>query len=68
MLIDLTEEHIVSKVDRFLGQILSLGENLSLLGAALGIEKPDVDLLDLLGFSREEVKADGWLNYQQVTN
>lgn len=61
---DLAEEHIVSKVDRFLGQMLSLGENLSWLGAALGIEKPAVELL---GFSRKEVKADGWLNYPQVT-
>lgn len=35
---DLAEEHIVSKVDRFLEQMLSLGENLLWLGAALGIE------------------------------
>lgn len=60
---DLTEEHIVSKVDRFLTQMLSLGENLSRLGTALGIEKPAVELL---GFSREEVVADGWLHYPQV--
>nr|BFE89939.1 hypothetical protein GCM10020185_04750 [Pseudomonas brassicacearum subsp. brassicacearum] len=47
---DQNEEHIVSKVDRFLKQILSLDENLSLLAAALDIEKP-VD--DLLGFFTE---------------
>ena len=60
---DLTEEHIVSKVNRFLTQMLCLGENLSQLGTALGIEKPAVELL---GFSREEVAADGWLHYPQV--
>jgi hypothetical protein len=61
---DLTEEHIVSKVDRLLAQLLSLGENLSRLGAVLGIQKSAVDLL---GFSRKEVKADGWLNYPQLS-
>lgn len=60
---DLTEEHIVSKVDRFLAQILSLGENLSRLGAALGVEKPADELF---GFSRKEVMANGWLHYPQV--
>jgi hypothetical protein len=61
---DLTEEHIVFKVDRFLKQILSLGENLALLGASLGIEKPKVDLL---GFSQKEIAANGWLHYPQLS-
>jgi len=61
---DLTEEHIVSKVDRLLAQLLSLGENLSRLGGVLGIQKSAVDLI---GFSREEVKAEGWLNYPQLS-
>ncbi|KAA8554674.1 hypothetical protein [Pseudomonas marginalis] len=61
---DLSEEHIVSKVDRFLSQMLSLGENLSQLGTALGQEKTAVELL---GFSRHAVEAEGWLNYPQVT-
>lgn len=61
---DLSEEHIVSKVDRFLSQMLSLGENLSQLGTALGLEKSAVELL---GFSRHAVEAEGWLNYPQVT-
>jgi len=61
---DQNEEHIVSKVDRFLKQILSLDENLSLLAAALDIEKP-VD--DLLGFSRKEIAANGWLHYPQLS-
>lgn len=60
---DLNEEHIVSKVNRFLAQMLLLGENLSQLGAALGIEKPAVELL---GFSRNAVEGDGWLKYPQI--
>jgi hypothetical protein len=62
--LDMNEEHIVSKVHRFLAQMLSLEENLSQLGVALGIEKPTVKLL---GFSRSAVAGDGWLNYPQVT-
>ncbi|MGF6329898.1 hypothetical protein ABH909_002776 [Pseudomonas sp. BS3782 TE3695] len=61
---DLTEEHIVSKVDRFLKQILSLEENFSLLAASLGIEQPADDLL---GFSRKEIAANGWLHYPQLS-
>jgi hypothetical protein len=60
----MNEEHIVSKVHRFLAQMLSLEENLSQLGVALGIEKPTVKLL---WFSRSAVADDGWLNYPQVT-
>ncbi len=61
---DQNEEHIVSKVDRFLKQILSLEGNLSLLAAALDIEKP-VD--NLLGFSGKEIAANGWLHYPQLS-
>ena len=61
---DQNEEHIVSKVDRFLKQILSLEENLASLAAALGIEKP---VNELFGFSRKEVEANGWLHYPQLS-
>jgi hypothetical protein len=60
---DLGEEHIVSKVDRLLGQLLALGENLSELAAALGIEK---SAKDLIGFTRSEVEDNGWLHYPQL--
>lgn len=60
---DLGEEHIVSKVDRLLAQLLALGENLSELADALGIEK---SAKDLIGFTRCEVKANGWLHYPQL--
>jgi len=60
---DLGEEHIVSKVDRLLAQLLALGENLSELADALGIEK---SAKDLIGFTRSEVKDNGWLHYPQL--
>lgn len=60
---DLGEEHIVSKVDRLLGQLLALGENLSELADALGIEK---SAKDLIGFTRSEVEDNGWLHYPQL--
>jgi hypothetical protein len=58
-----TEEHIVSKTDRLLEQLLELGDNLSALGAAVGIEKPAVELFKL---SREEITANGWIRYPQL--
>lgn len=61
--LDLNEEHIASKVDRLLDQLLALGENLSKLAGALGIEK---SAEDLIGFSRGEVRANGWLHYPQL--
>lgn len=61
---DHTEEHIVSKTDRLLVQLLSLGESLSRLGAILGIQKSPVELV---GFSREEVENNGWLHYPQLS-
>ncbi|MGV8180324.1 hypothetical protein [Pseudomonas aeruginosa] len=60
---DLGEEHIVSKVDRLLVQLLALGENLSKLAGALGIEK---SAEDLIGLTRSEVKDNGWLHYPQL--
>lgn len=60
---NLDEEHIVSKVDRLLLQLLSLGENLSKLADSLGMKK---SAEDLVGFSRREVNGDGWLHYPQL--
>lgn len=62
--LDLTEEHIVAKVDRLLSQFLDLGENLSRLAASLGIQKSPEDLF---GFARAEVSANGWLSYPQLS-
>ncbi|WP_028237970.1 hypothetical protein [Stutzerimonas azotifigens] len=60
---DMSEEHIVSKVDRLLAQLLALGESLSELAGALGIER---SANDLIGFTRSVVKDDGWLHYPQL--
>ncbi|WP_233208192.1 hypothetical protein [Pollutimonas subterranea] len=60
---DRNEEHIVSKVDRLLRQLLDLGDNLSQLAAVLGIEK---SAQDLVGFLRADVEANGWLHYPQL--
>lgn len=61
---DLEEEHIVSKTQRLLDQLLTLGDNLSELALTAGIQKTAVDLI---GFSRAEVKANGWNSYPQLS-
>lgn len=60
---DLGEEHIVSKVNRLLVQLLDLGESLSELAGTLGIKKSPEELI---GFNRSEVEANGWLHYPQL--
>jgi len=60
---DQGEEHIVSKINRLLMQLITLGENLSRLGASLGIDKTPAELC---GFSRKEVEDNGWLHYPQL--
>lgn len=60
---DLGEEHIVSKVDRLLIQLLALGENLSILAGSIEIER---SAEDLIGFKRSEVNDNGWLNYPRL--
>ena len=57
------EEHIVSKTHRFVDQLLDLGTQLESLGAALGESKPGNEIV---GFSRAELAANGWLNYPEL--
>jgi hypothetical protein len=61
--IDQNEEHIVSKTHRLLEQLLKLGDNLSALAAAIGLDK---SASDLVGFSRDEIQANGWASYPQL--
>lgn len=61
---DLQEEHVVSKVQRLLDQLLDLGDNLSALAGALGVAKAPEEIV---GFSRREVLANGWLAYPQFS-
>jgi hypothetical protein len=60
---DFTEEHIVSKTERLVAELLQLGDHLSELGASLGIGKAASDLINL---SRQDIVDNGWLNYPQL--
>lgn len=60
---ELNAEHIVSKTKRLLDQILNLGDNLSKLGAIVGVQKSSIDLV---GFSRAELSANGWGAHQNL--
>lgn len=61
--VDKAEEHIVSKTERLVTQLLDLGDNLSQLGQLAGlIYEPK----NLVGLSREEIAANGWSKYPQL--
>jgi hypothetical protein len=62
--LDQNEEHIVSKVQRLLEQLLDLGDNLSALAA---IVKTPKAADELTGFSRAEIRANGWTAYPQLS-
>lgn len=58
------EEHIVSKTQRLVAQLLNVGDNLSALASTAGIQKLATDLVD---FSRTEIQANGWLAYPRLS-
>lgn len=58
--VDLNEEHVVAKVLRLLDVLLRLGDGLSTLGTTVGLTKSPVELT---GFDRAEVAANGWMSY-----
>ena len=62
--VDLNEEHVVAKVQRLLDVLLRLGEGLSTLGTTVGLNKAAVELT---GFDRAEVAANGWLAYPTLS-
>lgn len=62
--VDLNEEHVVAKVQRLLDVLLRLGDGLSALGATVGLNKSAVELM---GFDRAEVAANGWLAYPALS-
>jgi hypothetical protein len=62
--LDVNEEHVVSKVERLLDQLLRLADNLSELAGLLQIVKPAVDVFD---FDRAEIVANGWMAYPQLS-
>lgn len=57
---DQAEEHIAAKTDRFVTQLLELGEGLVALADHLGIQS---NAADLVGISRDELRRNGWLHY-----
>ena len=61
--LDMDEEHVVAKTQRFLDQMLSLGDNLSRLGTAVGIHN---NAEDILGFSRAKLEYEGWDAYPEL--
>lgn len=62
--VDLDEEHVVAKVQRLLDVLLRLGDGLSALGATVGLNKSAVELI---GFDRADVAANGWLAYPALS-
>ena len=62
--LDIKEEHIVAKTQRLLDQMLALGDNLSRLGAAMGIQN---EAENILGFSRAKLEYEGWDAYSKLT-
>ena len=62
--VDLNEEHVVAKVQRLLDVLLRLGDGLSALGTTVGLNKAAVELT---GFDRAEVAANGWLAYPALS-
>lgn len=58
--VDLEEEHVVAKIQQLLEVLLRLGDGLAALGATVGLNKSAVELT---GFDRAEVAANGWLAY-----
>lgn len=57
---NMKEEHIASKTQRLLEALLLLGDGLATLGETIGQQKT---AQDLVGFSRAELKANGWTAY-----
>lgn len=62
--VDLNEEHVVAKVQRLLDVLLRLGDGLSALGSTVGLNKAAVELT---GFDRAEVGANGWSAYPALS-
>lgn len=62
--VDLKEEHVVAKVQRLLDVLLRLGDGLAALGTTVGLNKSAVELT---GFDRAEVAANGWAAYPALS-
>lgn len=62
---DLSEEHIVAKVQRFLEALLGLADSFAWLATDLGLGTSTCE--DLIGVSIEELQAERWLPYPKLS-
>jgi len=62
--IDQNEEHIVSKTQRLLDQLLDLGDHLHILGVKVGTPRTAAEIVK---FSRDELQDNGWLSYPELS-
>ena len=60
---DPLEEHVVSKTQRLVDELLNLSDHLERLADEIGASKP-ID--PVFGFRRAELQADGWLNHPEI--
>ena len=63
---DQDEEHIVSKTERFVFQLLNLGDLLAALSKGVRTAAPAAT--EIVGFSRAEMRADGWVKYPELSH
>ena len=63
---DQDEEHIVSKTQRFLDQLLNLGDQLAALSETVGTAAPTAT--EIVDFSRAELRDNGWLKYPKLSH
>ena len=60
---DSFEEHVVSKTQRLVDELLDLGDDLGRLADKIGVSKPTDPVF---GFHRAELKANSWLNHPEI--
>ncbi|MCY4555272.1 MAG: hypothetical protein OXF79_02550 [Chloroflexi bacterium] len=60
---DRREEHVVSKTQRLVDELLDLADHLEGLADATGVSRPAGPLF---GLRRAELQADGWLKYPEL--
>ena len=57
------EEHVVSKTQRLVDELLDLADHIEGLADAIGVSKPADPIF---GFRRAELQVDGWLNHPEL--
>ena len=61
---DEAEEHVVSKTSRLASELLRFGDVFSTIGQYFGNDR---QAEEIVGLSRTEITANGWLHYPQLT-